>query len=65
MIFFGLRSLERALREYVDHYHSERNHQGIGNTLIARNPTTNSPAGDVCVHVRLGGLLKYYHRAAA
>jgi hypothetical protein len=24
----------RSLREYVNHYHRERNHQGIGNRLI-------------------------------
>jgi len=27
MIFFGRKSLENAVREYVDHYHAERNHQ--------------------------------------
>src|SRR5262249_10851579 len=35
VILFGERSLRRALNEYVDHYHAERNHQardslGIG-----------------------------------
>jgi hypothetical protein len=28
VILFGERSLRRALSEYVDHYHEERNHQG-------------------------------------
>src|ERR1700722_12193137 len=23
--------LERSLREYIEHYHQERNHQGVGN----------------------------------
>ncbi len=27
MILFGERSLQRALSEYVDHFHTERNHQ--------------------------------------
>ncbi|MFT5110008.1 MAG: putative transposase, partial [Pseudoalteromonas tetraodonis] len=31
MIFFGQRSLERALAEFVAHYHGARNHQGLGN----------------------------------
>ncbi len=30
MIFFGERALRKATREYVAHYHRERNHQGIG-----------------------------------
>ena len=30
MIFFGQRSLERAIRAFADHYHRERNHQGLG-----------------------------------
>ncbi len=34
MIYFGHRSLENAVREYVVHYHGERNHQGLGNELI-------------------------------
>ena len=31
VILFGEPSLRRALREYVDHFHAERNHQGKGN----------------------------------
>ena len=34
MIFFGKRSLERAVAEYVEHYHLEQNHQGLNNGLI-------------------------------
>jgi hypothetical protein len=34
VILFGERSLRRALSEYVDHYHEERNHQGKGNVLL-------------------------------
>ena len=32
-IFDGL-----AVAEFVDHYHHERNHQGLGNELIDREP---------------------------
>jgi len=35
MIFFGEDSLQRAIREYVAHYHTERNHQGLGNAIVA------------------------------
>jgi putative transposase len=34
MIFMGQASLRRAVAEYVDHYHRERNHQGLENRLI-------------------------------
>ena len=30
VILFGERSLRRAMSEYVEHYHAERNHQGEG-----------------------------------
>src|SRR5215813_13110377 len=34
MIFFGQDALRRAIREFVAHYHLERNHQGLRNRLI-------------------------------
>src|SRR5258708_3167630 len=34
MIFIGQASLRRAVAEYMDHYHRERNHQGLDNGLI-------------------------------
>ena len=34
IILFGERSLRRAMKEYVEHYHTERNHQGKGNVLV-------------------------------
>src|SRR5450759_3338671 len=36
IILFGERSLRRALSEYVEHYHAERNHQGKSNVLLFR-----------------------------
>src|ERR1700687_6001590 len=33
VVLFGERSLRRALSEYVEHFHAERNHQGKGNVL--------------------------------
>jgi len=65
MIFFGVRSLERALRKYVEHYHLERNHQGIGNEIITPpEPKLINFHGKVHSRERLGGLLRYYYRKA-
>jgi putative transposase len=63
LILFGERRLFRALDEFVAHYHGERNHQGLGNELITSAPAV---AGGTRVRWRdrLGGLLRYYHRAA-
>jgi putative transposase len=63
LIIFGERRLRRALNEFVAHYHAERNHQGLGNELIT--PETR-PLQGAHVHCRerLGGLLRYYLRAA-
>ena len=66
LILFGEASLERALREFIAHFHSERNHQGKGNRLLfppaPSVPTTSS--GSIHCQERLGGLLRYYARAA-
>jgi len=64
MILFGEDALRRAVYEFVVHYHFERNHQGLGNRLIVV-PTTVQTVGRVRRKQRLGGLLNYYHRAAA
>jgi hypothetical protein len=34
MIFVGQESLRRAVAEYMEHYHSERDHQGLESRLI-------------------------------
>jgi transposase InsO family protein len=65
MIFFGKRSLERAVHEYAEHYHGERNHQGLENELIEPGETTGLENGTIDCRERLGGMLKYYHRRAA
>lgn len=63
MIFVGAASLDRAIREFMIHYHAERPHQGLENALIVGGPTMSE--GRVEVRDRLGGLLKYYYRRAA
>ena len=64
LILFGEPALRTALHAYVEHFHGERNHQGKNNLLLFpwdEVPTT----GPVRCRERLGGLLKFYHRAAA
>jgi len=67
LIFFGEASLRRALRNYVTHYHRERNHQGKNNVLLFPTVKAKVESRDSPVRCgeRLGGLLKYYHREAA
>ena len=63
IIPIGERHFRRALTEFVDHYHHERNHQGLGNVLIDGDPVRKTGRRIRCCH-RLGGLLNYYERAA-
>ena len=66
MILFGERPLSRTLAEFSAHYHGERNHQGKGNKLLFPDAgcTTKQRGDAVECHQRLGGLLKFYGRAA-
>jgi putative transposase len=66
LILFGEAALCRALHEYVEHYHHERNHQGKGNVLLFPAVSQDfERAGPMRCRERLGGLLKYYEREAA
>lgn len=65
MIFFGVNSLERAVRNYVEQYNRERNHQGIGNEVILPQLKLLSSTGKVRCRKRLGGLLRYYYQHVA
>ena len=64
MILFGEDSLRNAVHHFVDHYHLERNHQGLGNRLIMPI-AIRSESGPVRRRKRLGGVLNYYYRDAA
>jgi putative transposase len=65
LILFGEGSLRRALNEFAEYHHSERNHQGRKNLLLfPRGPSGDPHDGDIQCKERLGGLLKYYARAA-
>jgi putative transposase len=65
MIFFGEGSLRKAVHEFTAHYHHERNHQGLGNRLIAPEAVHLTNAGPVRRRQRLSGMLNYYYRQAA
>jgi putative transposase len=65
MIFFGEGSLRQAIREFIIHYHQERNHQGLQNRLILPMERTSDTALAIQRRQRLGGLLNYYYRKAA
>jgi transposase InsO family protein len=65
MIFFGERSLQVAIAEFLGHFHTERNHQGLGNRLIEPGEEVGRTAGNLACRERLGGMLRYYYRRAA
>ena len=61
MLIFGQAHLRHCINEYVAHYHSERAHQSLDNTIIDPPPKGR---GEIVCQERLGGLLKFYRRAA-
>jgi transposase InsO family protein len=65
VIWFGEGSLHKGIREFVAHYHGERNHQGLGNRLITPDACHIGNRGAIRRRERLGGTLNYYFRAAA
>lgn len=66
VIPLGQRHLKQILHEYVDHYHTERNHQGLDNNLIKSTADdAAATSGRVLRRRRLGGVLNYYCRDAA
>ena len=63
-MLLGENHLRTAVREYVAHYHTERNHQDLEGRLIVPPANLNRPGPIVC-RERLGGLLRFYDREAA
>jgi hypothetical protein len=63
---FGEASLRRALTDFIDHYHGEKNHPGKGNIFLfpSEKVGDDRPTARVCCQERLSGLLKYYSYAA-
>ena len=68
MMFFGekamRRTMRRAVHEFLEHYHQERNHRGLGNRLIEPDEEGGRTTGEVRCCERLGGLRDYYRDAA-
>src|SRR5215471_5788528 len=64
MILFGEDSLRNTIHQFLDHYHLERNHQGLKNRLIIPMKGKVTMEGRIEQRTRLGGLLNYYYRAA-
>ncbi len=65
IIPLGERHLRSAVKEYTEHYHLERNHQGLENELIEGQGGAVDRSGAVERQERLGGILNYYYRRAA
>jgi putative transposase len=67
-VIFGECHLRYLVRQFVEHYQSERYHQGIGSRLIDARPTPvndNAALRPLQRRSRLGGVLNFYHREAA
>ena len=64
MIVFGEDSLRNSIHSFVEHYHLERNHQGLENRLIMPAKEKVNTAARIERRERLGGLLNYYYRVA-
>jgi len=67
LILFGEKSLRRALCEYLNHFHTERNHRIKGNVPLfpVAMKAGKREEGSVDCKERIGGQLKYYHRETA
>ena len=64
VILIGEASLRNAIEEYLAHFHAERNHQGLDNTIPfpRKQDRIGCRDGRIECRERLGGLLKYYRR---
>jgi putative transposase len=65
LVLFGEIMLRNAIREYLIHYHGERNHQGLKNRIIDVGDDVGLAVGRIECRDRLGGMLRYYYRDAA
>ena len=65
IIPLGEGHLRRAVAEFIEHYHIERNHQGLENQLIVAPAEPANGNGPVVRRARLGGVLNFYYRRAA
>ena len=64
IIPLGEKHLRLAIEEYMEHYHIERNHQGLGSRIIHADENVGRSKGAVKTRSCLGGFLNYYRDAA-
>ncbi|QOV92117.1 integrase core domain-containing protein [Humisphaera borealis] len=64
-VIFGQEHFDLLVREYVEHYHAERPHQGRENQVLIAPPGDPPKSGEIVCRRRLGCVLKHYYRAAA
>ena len=62
---FGEMMLWEIIKEFSEHYHTERNHQGVDNELIDTTHLCEEASGKIVKISRLEGVLNYYERQAA
>ena len=62
LVLFDEAGLRKALKEYLFHYHSGRNHQGKHNELLFPQGDYVNNSSEIKCEERLGGLLKFYYR---
>ena len=65
VIPLGEKHLGLLIKEYMEHYHLERNHQGLGSRIIHAEEKVGRSDGVVQTRSRLGGFLNYYYRESA
>jgi len=53
MIFFSERSLRYAADQYLEHYHKERNHQGLDSKIIRSQFQHQENTGEIKCSERL------------
>jgi transposase InsO family protein len=64
-IFFSEADLRQTIVQYLEHFHTERVHQGIGHRIIRPGEEAGRKDGRIAVRERCGGILKYVYREAA
>ena len=60
LILTNEKQLKYACEEFLQHYHHERPHEGLGGKIIS--PLPQDEDGEIIQFERLGGLLKSYRR---
>lgn len=65
MLICGEAHLRHLVHGYVAHHQHERPHQGLGSEFVDADPRARNRSGAIRRVDHLGGLLRFYHRAAA